>query len=76
MTKAEEIEVKKVARALLERLQELVAAIDWVAGQQTRAAVHSEIRVKLNELPEQPYPTELWQAKVEQVWDFVLSRYA
>ena len=76
LTKAEEIEVKKVARALLERLQELVAALDWVAGQQTRAAVHSEIRVKLNELPEQPYPAELWQAKVEQVWDFVLSRYA
>jgi type I restriction enzyme, R subunit len=76
LTKAEEIEVKKVARALLERLQELVAALDWVAGQQTRAAVHSEIRVKLDQLPQEPYPVELWQAKVEQVWDFVLSRYA
>ncbi len=76
LTKAEEIEVKKVARGLLARLRELVAAINWVAGQQTRAAVHSEIRVKLNELPEQPYPMDLWQAKVDQVWDFVLSRYA
>jgi type I restriction enzyme R subunit len=36
----------------------------------------SEIRVRLNELPEQPYPQGLWDAKVEQVWDFVLRRYA
>ena len=63
-------------RALLAKLRDLVAALDWVAGQQTRAAVHSEIRVKLNELPEEPYPSELWQTKVEQVWDFVLTRYA
>ncbi len=46
------------------------------AGQQTRAAVQSEIRYKLDQLPQEPYPKELWQAKVDQVWDFVLTRYA
>ena len=76
LTKAQEVEVKNVSRALFERLQDLVAAIDWLAGRQTRAAVHSEIRVQLNALPEEPYPEELWQAKVEDVWQFVMSRYA
>jgi type I restriction enzyme R subunit len=27
-------------------------------------------------LPENPYPQELWDAKVNQVWDFVTRRYA
>ena len=76
LTKAEEIEVKAVARQLLERLHELVSAVDWIRGQQTRGAVLSEIRVRLNELPEQPYTDAIWNAKVDQVWDFVLRRYA
>jgi type I restriction enzyme R subunit len=76
LTKAEEQEVKRVANRLLERLHELVDAVDWVRGQETRGAVWSEIRVRLNDLPEQPYPEPLWNAKVDQVWDFVLRRYA
>jgi type I restriction enzyme R subunit len=76
LTKAEEIKVKQVARELLERLQGLVSAVDWLKGRQSRASVLSEIRVKLNELPEGPYPEELWNGKVEQVWDFVLRRYS
>ena len=76
LTTAQEQEVKRVARQLLERLRELVGAIDWVRGQETRGAVWTEIRVRLNELPEQPYPEVLWNAKVDQVWDFVLRRYA
>ena len=76
LTKAEEQEVKRVAKRLLERLHELVDAVDWVRGQETRGAVWSEIRVRLNDLPEQPYPPPLWDAKVDQVWDFVLRRYA
>lgn len=73
--KAQEQEVKRVARQLLERLHELVEAIDWVRGQETRGAVWSEIRLRLNKLPEEPYPQKLWDAKVGQVWDFVLRRY-
>jgi len=76
LTLAEEQEVKRVARQLLDRLRELVGAIDWVRGQETRGAVLSEIRVRLNELPEQPYPQVLWDTKVDQVWDFVLRRYS
>lgn len=76
LSKADEIEVKQVARQLLAKLQELVDAVDWVRGQETRGAVLSEIRQKLNALPEAPYPQDLWDAKVGQVWDFVLRRYA
>ena len=76
LTKAQELEVKRVAKQLLERLQELVGAIDWVRGQETRGAVWTEIRQRLNELPEEPYPQRLWDTKVDQIWDFVLRRYA
>jgi type I restriction enzyme R subunit len=76
LTKVEEQEVKRVARSLLEKLHDLTGAIDWVRGQETRGAVWTEIRQRLNELPEDPYPQALWDSKVEQVWDFVLRRYA
>ena len=75
LTKAQETEVKKVARELLEKLHDLLNAVDWTAGQQTRAMVQSEIRVKLNELPEEPYPEAVWHEKVGAVWDFVLRKY-
>jgi type I restriction enzyme, R subunit len=70
LTQAQETEVKKVARELLEKLQDLRVE-HWRQNQQTRAAVHSEIRFKLNELPEEPYPQSLWDEKVEEVWQFV-----
>ncbi|TCA34333.1 type I restriction endonuclease subunit R [Rhizobium leguminosarum bv. viciae] len=76
LTKAEQQDVKRVARSLLEKLHELTGAIDWVRGQETRGAVWTAIRQRLNELPENPYPQALWDSKVEQVWDFVLRRYA
>jgi type I restriction enzyme R subunit len=75
LTKAQEIQVKSVARRLLERLQELLQAIDWTASQQIRGAVFSEIRQRLNELPEEPYPRDIWSTKVDEVWQFVLRRY-
>lgn len=76
LTKAEETEVKRVARVLLARLHELVDGLDWLRGQETRGAVWSEIRLRLNELPQEPYPDALWNAKVSQVWGFVTRRYA
>lgn len=76
LTKAEEQDVKRVARSLLEKLRDLTGAIDWVRGQETRGAVWTEIRKRLNELPENPYPQALWDSKVERIWDFVLRRYA
>jgi type I restriction enzyme R subunit len=76
LTKAQEVEVKRVSRELFKTLQKLVAGVDWLRGRQSRATVLSEIRFKLNELPEDPYPEQLWLGKVEQVWDFVIQRYA
>jgi type I restriction enzyme R subunit len=70
LTKAQETEVKRVARELLEKLEALRVE-HWRQKQETRAAVHSEIRFKLNELPEEPYPEGLWDEKVEAVWQFV-----
>ncbi|KNY09275.1 DEAD/DEAH box helicase [Achromobacter piechaudii] len=75
LTKAEETEVKGVARSLLAKLHELVDGVDWLRGQETRGTVWSEIRLRLNELPQEPYPDALWNAKVSQVWDFVTRRY-
>ncbi len=66
----------QTARQLLEKLHELVDTIDWVRGQETRGAVWTAIRMRLNELPQEPYPEDLWNAKVDQVWSFVLKRYA
>lgn len=76
LSKAQEIEVKRVARELLEKLRVLVSGVDWLRGRQSRAAVFSEIRFRLNELPEEPYPELLWNEKVNQVWDYVLQRYS
>lgn len=75
LTKAQEAEVKRVARELLERLQALQVEF-WRQNQQTRAQVYSEIRVKLNELPEEPYPQATWDEKVEAVWQFVYGHGA
>jgi type I restriction enzyme R subunit len=76
LTEAQEADVKRVARELLKKLEELVSAIDWLKGRQTRAAVQAGIRKKLDELPEEPYPVDVWDLKVEQVWQHVLRRYA
>ena len=74
LTKKQETEVKKVARDLLEKLQEQLAVEDWKAKQQTRAEVQKTIRFTLNELPEEPYPEPLWNEKVDAVWAFIFAR--
>src|SRR5829696_4370964 len=75
LTKAQEAEVKKVARELLEKLQEDLRVFQWQSRPQPRAAVHSTIRFTLNELPEEPYPEDIWEEKVDAVWQFVFSHY-
>ena len=75
LTQAQEIQVKSTARALLAKLKDLVAVRDWHRRQQPRAAVHSAIRLELDGLPEEPFPREVWDEKVEAVWQFVSSRY-
>jgi type I restriction enzyme, R subunit len=74
LTKGQEVAVKKVARELLEKLQEQLAVTEWQTKQQTRAAVQSTIRFTLNELPEEPYPEPVWNEKVDAVWAFIFAR--
>jgi type I restriction enzyme R subunit len=74
LTKAQDQEVKKVARELLQRLHDKVAVFEWQRRQQTRSDVRWTIEQALNELPEEPYPLELWKLKVENTWQFVLGR--
>ncbi len=76
LTKAQEVAVKKVARELLEKLQDQLAVAQWQSKQQTRAAVQSTIRFTLNELPEEPYPEPVWNEKVDAVWAFIFARRA
>jgi len=73
LTAAQEANVKLVARELYEKLQRLRVEF-WRQNQQTRAQVYSEIRVKLNDLPQEPYPQTVWDEKVEAVWQFVYGR--
>ena len=74
LTKAQEVEVKKVARELLVKLGDHLNVFDWRSRQQTRAAVQSTIRFTLNELPEEPYPGPMWETKVDVVWAYIFSR--
>lgn len=74
LTRAETVQVKKIARELLARLQDKLAVLHWRERQQPRADVHFTIEQVLNDLPEAPYPPELWQQKVEATWQFLLSR--
>ena len=75
LTKVQEAEVKKVARELLEKLQAMRGSF-WRQNVQTRAAVQAQIKVQLNELPEDPYPQDLWEEKVEAVWQFIYHHNA
>jgi type I restriction enzyme R subunit len=75
LTKVQEVEVKRVARELLGKLQEQLQVQQWQSKPQPRAAVHSTIRFTLNELPEDPYPEDIWNEKVDAVWQFVFSHY-
>ena len=74
LTKAQELEVKRVARELLMKLHDKLDVLDWQSRQQTRADVQSTIRFTLNELPEEPYPEAMWHEKVDAVWAFIFSR--
>ena len=60
LTKAQEIQVKKVARDLLVKLRDKVSVFQWRQRQQTRAEVHWAITEVLNDLPDDPYPEALW----------------
>lgn len=74
LTRAQDATVRKVARARLTRLHDKVAVFEWQRRQQTRSDVRWTIEEVLNDLPEEPYPKDLWDEKVEATWQFVFSR--
>ncbi|MCY4433197.1 MAG: type I restriction endonuclease subunit R [bacterium] len=75
LTRAQAIEVKGAARKLLDRIaDELV--LDWKRKQQTRSAVKVAIRRTLdNELPIDVYERELFDRKVNAVFEHIYISY-
>ena len=65
LTKAQNVEVKKVTRELLVRLHDKVAVFEWHRRRQTRSDVEWTIKEVLSTVPEATYPEALWNAKVK-----------
>ena len=74
LTKKQEQEVKKVAKALLETLKREKLVLDWRKRQQSRAAVRQCIEVFLDQLPE-AFTTERYHTKCDVVYQHVYDNY-
>jgi type I restriction enzyme, R subunit len=75
LTSAEERQVKKVAKQLLETLKREKLVLDWKKRQNTRAAVRYTIETVLDELPREFTP-DLYQQKCELVYQHIFDSYA
>ena len=74
LSKAEEIEVKKVTRELLETLKKEKLVLDWRKRQATRAAVRYTVETVLDRLP-RTYTPQIYEAKCEQIYQHVFESY-
>jgi type I restriction enzyme, R subunit len=74
LTKAQRIEVQKVAKSLLGVLRKEKLVFEWRKRQQTRAMVKTAIEEELDQLPSDPYPKSLWDQKVTAVYQHVFER--
>jgi type I restriction enzyme R subunit len=74
LSKAEEIEVKKVAKELLETLKKEKLVLDWKKRQTTRASVRLTVETVLDHLP-RVYTPQIYDQKVEQVYQHVFDSY-
>jgi type I restriction enzyme R subunit len=74
LTKAQETEVKKVVRDLLDKLKRGLLVLDWKKRQQTRAAVQVAIQDELDRLPV-VYDAELYRRKCVRVFEHVFEAY-
>src|SRR5439155_10003768 len=66
--------VKKVAKRLLAHVHEKLV-LDWRHKAETMADVRVTIRDVLDELPAEPYPRVVYDAKVQAVFDHVCTVY-
>jgi type I restriction enzyme R subunit len=74
LTKAEERDVKKVAKDLLDTLKREKFVLDWKKRQATRAAVRITIEKILDQLP-RTYIPELYQKKCDVVYQHVFDSF-
>ncbi len=75
LSKAEEIEGKKVAKELLETLKKEKLVLDWKKRQTTRAAVRYTVETVLDHLP-RVYTPQIYEQKCERVYQHVFDSYA
>lgn len=75
LTEKEKLDVKKVAKELLETLKQEKLVLDWRRRQQSKAAVKVAIEEILDQLPES-YLTEVYERKCEEVYQHVYESYS
>jgi type I restriction enzyme, R subunit len=74
LSKAQEVEVKRIARNLLAKLKREKLILDWRLKENAKADVRQTIREEYDELPE-IYDRRLWEDKVERTFQFMFERY-
>lgn len=75
LTKQEEIDVKKAAKALLETLKKEKLVLDWRKRQTTRAMVRYTIETVLDDLP-RVYSKELYEQKCDVIYQHFYEAYS
>lgn len=74
LTRAQELQVKKVAEELLQTLKKQQLVLDWRKRQQTRAAVRLCIAQELDYLPE-VFTRDLYERKCDLIYQHVYESY-
>ena len=74
LTKKEEMQVKKVAKELLDKLKSELC-LDWRKKHQARESVKLSIEETLDGLPEEPFNKDLYQQKCNVVFQHVYESY-
>jgi type I restriction enzyme, R subunit len=74
LTKKEELQVKKVAKELLEKLKSELC-LDWRKKHQARESVKLSIEETLDGLPEEPFSKDLYEQKCNVVFQHVYESY-
>ncbi|MBI5524467.1 MAG: type I restriction endonuclease subunit R [Desulfarculus sp.] len=75
LTRKQEVEVKKVAKDLLETLKREKLVLDWRSRQQTRAGVRKAIEDTLDRLPQDLYPQDIYDQKCDLTYQHVYDAY-
>jgi len=75
LNKAQEVNVKAIAKTLLAKLKREKLILDWRLKENAKADVRETIRVELDQLPE-VYDRRIWEDKVERTFQFVFEHYA